>query len=85
MNRRFLWSLALLAALVPACGGAGPDADADKTDEEIRKAAADMDKADLEKVIEEYKKAIKDADAAKKAELTKKMGFYAEALGKKKE
>jgi len=38
----------------------------------------------MEQVIEEYKSAIKDADAVKKAELTKKMGIYAEALSKKK-
>ena len=77
---------ALLAiAMLAACGGSGPDADKDKSPDEIRKAAADMTAEELQKVADEYAEAInKEKDATKLADLKKKAAIYAEALAKKK-
>lgn len=77
---------ALLAiALLAACGGAGPDADEGKSNDEIRKAAANMSADELQKVVDEYTKAVNnEKDDAKLKALQEKMGIYAEALAKKK-
>lgn len=72
-------------AMLVACGGSGPDADADKSPDEIRKAARDMSAEDIEKTVEEYRKAI-DAAAgdSERKDLQEKMSIYGGVLAKKK-
>lgn len=77
---------ALLAvALLAACGGAGPDADQDKSPDEIKKAAAEMSADELQKIVDAYAEAInKEKDDAKLKDLQQKSAIYAQALLKKK-
>ena len=73
------------AALMVACGGAGPEADEGKSSDEIRKAAENMSVEDLEKVVKEYGDAInKEKDDEKLKALQEKAGIYGQALAKKK-
>lgn len=78
----------LATALLVACGGAGPEADADKSPAEVQKSAADMSVDELEKIVKEYADAInaaaKENNDAKLKDLQEKAGYYGQALAKKR-